>query len=378
MKTDNQVAPIGVYVHVPFCDGKCPYCDFYSMRATEEKLESYTQALCRWAAQWAPRWSGKKANTVYFGGGTPVLLGADRLARVLEAIRSNIEVTPDAEITIEANPAAAQEALFRNLYRAGFNRLSMGLQSANENELRFLGRRHTVQQASDAVKAAQAAGFSNISLDLMLGLREQTTESVKRSVCFCVQQDVPHVSAYLLKVEPGTPFARYHVEDTLPDEDAQVELYHTACRALEQAGFAQYEISNFAKPGCESRHNLHYWRDEEYAAVGASAHGFLDGKRFYYPRNLEAFLRGDPTIEDGDGGSPEEYVLLALRLTEGLTRQRFSRRFRTELPDALFRKAAMLQKAGLTITDGERIALTREGFLVSNAVIAELLDAADF
>lgn len=376
MKTDLR--PIGVYVHVPFCDGKCPYCDFYSMRGDEARLEAYTEALCRAAAHWAPRWQGKTADTVYFGGGTPVLLGAARLRRVLDAIRAHIPVTDDAEITVEANPAAAQDELFCGLREAGFNRLSMGLQSADPGELRFLGRRHTVQQAADAVKAAKAAGFENISLDLMLGLQGQTPDILKRSVDFCAAQETPHVSAYLLKVEPGTPFHRRGIADTLPDEDCQAELYHLACETLEGHGFRQYEISNFAKPGFESRHNLHYWRDEEYAALGASAHGFLDGERFYYPRDLAHFLNGGAPEPDGPGGDPEEYVLLALRLTEGLQNEPFRRRFGFPLPAAMFRKAQPLARAGLVRCTSDAISLTREGFLVSNAVIGTLLDAANF
>ncbi|MBQ9083371.1 MAG: radical SAM family heme chaperone HemW [Clostridia bacterium] len=375
MKTNRPL--IGVYVHIPFCDGKCPYCDFYSMRADEARLEAYTNALCRTAQAWAPQWHGKTADTVYFGGGTPVLLGADRLRRVLESIRANIALTADAEITVEANPAAAQEPLFRALHKAGFNRLSMGLQSADPDELRFLGRRHTVQQASEAVQTARDAGFTNISLDLMLGLQGQTPERLKRSVAFCAQQEVPHVSAYLLKVEPGTPFDRRGVEAQLPDEDAQAELYHTVCTELAQYGYHQYEISNFAKAGFESRHNLHYWRDEEYAALGASAHGFLDGKRFYYPRDIEAFLQGQPPVADGTGGDPEEYILLALRLTEGVRRSVYRQRFGQPLPKALERKAALLARGGLLTDDGECIALTRDGFLVSNAVIGTLLDCMD-
>ncbi len=375
MKTDRPF--IGVYVHVPFCDGKCPYCDFYSMRGDKARLDAYTAALCRTAQAWAPQWRGKTADTVYFGGGTPVLLGADRLRRVLDAIRANITLTDDAEITVEANPAAAQEPLFRALREAGFNRLSMGLQSADPEELRFLGRRHTVQQASEAVQAARNAGFANISLDLMLGLQGQTPDRLKRSVAFCAQQGVPHVSAYLLKVEPGTPFDQRGVESHLPDEDAQAELYHTVCTELAQHGYHQYEISNFAKPGFESRHNLHYWRDEEYAALGASAHGFLDGRRFYYPRDIDAFLQGQLPVEDGTGGDPEEYILLALRLTEGVRRSAYLHRFGQPLPKALERKAALLARGGLLTDDGERIALTRDGFLVSNAVIGALLDCMD-
>lgn len=348
------------------------------MKADEAAFEAYTEALCRCAAEWSEKIGKRTVDTVYFGGGTPGLLGADRLNRVLTAIRRAFSVSDDAEITVEVNPMAAQQSLFADIRAGGFNRLSMGLQSADEAELRFLGRRHTVVQVAQAVEDARRAGFENISLDLMLGLRGQTEATLRRSVAFCAQLQVKHVSAYLLKIEPGTPFALQNVGEDLPDDDAQADLYQIACDALRSHGYAQYEISNFSRPGYESRHNLHYWRDEEYVALGASAHGFLNGKRFYYPRDLDAFLRGEAPCPDGPGGNEEEYVLLALRLTEGLQEKAYRARFGHGIPEPLRKKATSLEKTSLLTVAPTYIALTESGFLVSNAVISTLIDALNF
>lgn len=368
--------PIGIYVHVPFCDGKCPYCDFYSVSPNEQLLDDYTAALCRSVRLWGERAHARTADTVYFGGGTPVLLGAKRLNAVLHEIRSSFLVSDDAEITVEANPTGAREALFKALRAGGFNRLSMGLQSANDHELRFLGRKHTAYQAAEAFHAARRAGFSNISLDLILGLKDQTAQQIHRSVEFCAQLGAEHVSAYLLKIENGTPFAKRDISAELPNDDTQAELYLTACEALQAHGYIQYEISNFARKGFEGRHNLHYWHDEEYAAIGASAHGFLNGRRFYYPRNIQAFLHADTPTEDGSGGDRAEYLMLVLRLTEGICFEAYKAKFCESLPDRFFKKADQLSKGGLLVLDDTHVALTPKGFLVSNAVIAALLEAA--
>ena len=219
--------PIGLYLHIPFCDGKCPYCDFYSMRAGEDAKEAYTQALCRSVKMWGERTNRRPVDTVYFGGGTPVLLGASRLNRVLSAAGDAFRLLPDSEITLEANPAAALQTELEMLAEAGFNRISFGMQSAHEEELRFLGRRHTAGDAQKAVQAAKQAGFRNISLDLMLGLQGQTVQKAEESVDYCAALGVQHVSAYLLKVEEGTPFAKRSL--TLPEEEAQREIYLAVC-----------------------------------------------------------------------------------------------------------------------------------------------------
>ncbi len=365
--------PIGVYIHVPFCGKKCPYCDFYSAPPTKSALAQYASAMAGQLLSYKRK--GVTADTLYFGGGTPNLLGGEAIARLIEAAREGFGLLAGSEITVEANPFSATAAFFQQIHAGGANRLSLGLQSANPQELRCLGRRHTPEQAAAAIRNAKEAGFANISLDLMLGVPGQTKESLLRSIGFCAQMDVQHISAYLLKIEPGTAFYAQKEQLPLPDEEAVRALYLTAVAELERLGFAQYEISNFAKSGFAGQHNLKYWHCQEYLGFGPSAHSFWNGKRFYYPRSTEDFLRGRPPLPDGDGGSRTEVAMLQLRLTEGLSNGLWQARFGEPLPAALLRAARRYEKAGLVAFDGpDRFHLTPEGFLVSNPLIGELLD----
>lgn len=360
---------IGLYIHVPFCAGKCPYCDFYSLRGNEELFDAYTAAVVR-TLNGLERTG---ADTVYFGGGTPSVLGGERLAAILDAAGKAVGISADAEITAEINPGDAEESLMRTLKGAGFNRISMGVQSGVDSELKALGRRHDSAQAARAVERARGAGFDNISLDLMLAIPRQTLASLAQSVGFICGLAPEHISAYILKIEEGTPFAALKEQLRLPDDDGQAEFYLEAVKLLQDNGYRQYEISNFAKPGRESRHNLKYWRCGEYIGVGPSAHSFYNGRRFYYPRDLERFISDPRTADDGEGGSAEEYVMLALRLAEGLTAAGWRERFGTELPETLRRRAAKLESAGFLKCDEKGIRLTPEGFLLSNGIIAELI-----
>lgn len=394
----------GLYIHVPFCDGKCPYCDFYSLPADSAAMDAYTERAAQVMAGWAgaPCISAKNAGnisccisppvgrgnttlfpanacggniqTVYFGGGTPNLLGAERLARLLGSARENFPIAPDAEVTVEANPTHVDRAFFADLRAAGFNRLSMGLQSANEEELALLGRQHTPADAARAVKDAQSAGFRNISLDLMLALPGGSQQKLKRSIDFAAGLGVQHISSYILKVEEGTAFARRGVAP--PEDDEAASQYLFCVEELARQGFAQYEISNFARPGLESRHNLTYWRGEEYLGVGPGAHSFWEGRRFYFPRDLRAFLAGCGTVPDGEGGSFEEFAMLNLRLARGLVRADCAARFGPE-GEAAFARMAGRAKAcppRLVEWDSQSLRFTPEGFLVSNALLLRLLD----
>ena len=235
--------PIGLYLHIPFCRGKCPYCDFYSMRADAACMDTYTQALQKSLEQWANR-TGRAADTLYLGGGTPSLLGGARIAALVQTARGCYGLR-GAEITVECNPSDADGNLFEVLAKAGVNRISLGLQSAVEEERKALGRRAGVKEAAESIRLARAAGISNLSLDLMLGIPGQTAESLRRSIDFCTQAGVCHISAYLLKIEEGTPFAQRRASLVLPNEDTVCDLYEQACEELEAAGFQQYEISNF-------------------------------------------------------------------------------------------------------------------------------------
>lgn len=365
---------IGLYVHIPFCGQKCPYCDFYSAVPAKHTLDIYTDVLERQLYAF----SGKNisADTLYFGGGTPNLLGGERLSRLIDAAKAGFSLPEDSEITVEANPSTTTGAFLDTIRKSGANRLSLGLQSAEERELRFLGRRHTPEQCAKVIRDARSAGFSHISLDLMLAVPGQTKDSLHRSIAFCLSQDIEHLSAYLLKIEPGTPF--YRQKDTLflPDEDETADLYSQLVTELAEAGYRQYEISNFAKAGFQGRHNLKYWHGEEYLGFGPSAHSFHGGKRFYYPRSLDDYLLGKPPIDDGDGGSREEVAMLQLRLTEGLSDAMWRSRFGEPLPGALLQRAKQYEKAGLIQFDSPTsFHLTPDGFLVSNLLIGELLEA---
>lgn len=358
-----------LYLHTPFCARKCPYCDFYSLHDSAPTMDAYVHRLT--AAM--DGWGSAPMQTIYFGGGTPNLLGPERLTVLLQSARSAFIVGPDAEITLEANPTQVGRPFFTALRRAGFNRLSMGLQSANEDELRLLGRAHSPEDAARAVRDAQASGFTNISLDLMLGLPGGSREKLRRSMEFAAGLDVQHISAYILKIEPGTPFATQNL--ALPDEDESADQYLYTVEHLGRLGYGQYEISNFARPGFESRHNLTYWQGGEYLGLGPAAHSFWGSRRFYYPRDLQAFLDRCGPIDDGPGGSIEEFAMLNLRLTRGLLRADLKGKFGLAGEQA-FTRAQQNARAcppHLLRADAGRLAFTPEGFLVSNALLVRLL-----
>lgn len=363
---------IGLYIHVPFCDGKCPYCDFYSMRGTSELMDKYTNSTIRYLKYWSYELNRRPAGTLYFGGGTPNLIGAERLIKILTAAQKFFSLE-NAEITVEVNPGKNLSPFFREIRAAGVNRLSVGLQSANDAELSLLGRRHTATQAFKAVSDAQKAGFDNISVDLMLAVQGQTIKSLKRSVKACGELGVQHVSAYLLQVEPNTVYGRDRAELRLPDEDTAAALYICACDGLEDLGFKQYEISNFAQSGFESRHNLKYWRCEEYLGLGPAAHSFISGRRFHYPRALNKFISCEDPVQDGAGGDFDEFAMLALRLSEGLTDRKCVSRFGKGIPPSIKRSAKFYEKAGLTICSPAGFSFTPRGFLVSNILTPEIL-----
>lgn len=368
MKSQNA----GLYIHIPFCRSRCPYCDFYSLRLDETAADAYTDALIRRIPALISRYS-ITADTVYIGGGTPSALGAERLGRIIGAVKKFS--SPGCETTVECNPFdAAKKGLdFALLKESGVNRISMGMQSANDGERRTLGRLSGRDDVSSAVKRAQDAGIDNISLDLMLAVPGQTADSLRDSIAFCADAGVRHVSAYILKIEEGTRFYEKRGELALPDEDGTCEMYLTACEELEKRGFAQYEISNFAEPGYESRHNLKYWDCGEYLGIGPAAHSFTGGRRFFFPRDTESFIAGCEPTDDGEGGSFEEYLMLRLRLNEGLVFSKVKERFGHGVPEDIIRKCAELSRAGLTVCDSGHIALTRRGFLVSNAILSELI-----
>ena len=360
-----------LYIHIPFCKSKCAYCDFFSGKADEKAYDEYVTQLKDKIEYWSNR-TNKALSSVYFGGGTPSVLGDKRLCEVLEFIKQKFSVDNNAEITAEVNPESGKSLDFNMMYKSGFNRISVGMQSSDEKELKLLGRIHSTDDVTRTITNAKNAGISNISLDLMLGIPCQTEQSLKSSIDFCTELGVTHISSYILKIEEGTPFYINRNKYDFADDDKQAELYLYAVDYLNRLGYKQYEISNFAKIGFESKHNTGYWQLDEYIGIGPSAHSFFEGKRFYYERDMQSFTDNKITA-DGSGGDEEEFIMLSLRLAKGLDFDEYKRLFGIEIPDSLIKTADKYIKAGLMKRNGNRISFTPNGFLVSNAIISELI-----
>lgn len=361
----------GLYIHIPFCLSKCKYCSFYSFFADERTKDEYLLSLLSHIKAWSEK-EKLCFDSVYFGGGTPSVFGGERLFKVLSEVRKSFTLSPDCEITVEINPSSASEELFSFLKKGGVNRISMGVQSAVTKERRAVGRNSDCGQVRYALELCKSYGIENVSLDLMLGLPFQTEKSLEESLDFIVSSGCSHVSAYMLKIEDGTPL--YAEKDflPLPDEDTVCDMYLRVCEYLCKNGFEHYEISNFARPGFQSRHNNKYWLCGEYLGLGPSAHSFLDGKRLYYKSELSCFLKNEPPVFDCDGGTKEEYIMLALRLSRGLVFEEYESRFGEKFPKEKLELAKELQKHGFLEADEKRISLTEKGFLLSNSIIARL------
>ncbi len=368
---------LGLYLHIPFCRSKCRYCDFCSFPQTEgETRARYADELCRRLIEASPSVADRRVNTVYFGGGTPTLLPIEAFRQIMETIATYYALTSDCEITAECNPATADFAYLSALRALGVNRLSIGLQSVHENELRALGRAHSFSDFEAVFADARRAGFENISVDLMYGIPHQTEESFRTSIRTLCALAPEHISAYGLKIEEGTPFWRVKDSLPLPDEDVEYRMYCLLSHELKKYAYHKYEISNFAKDGRHSRHNLRYWHGEEYLGFGVAAHSYFDGVRFGNSRDLRAFLAGEDIVEERVTLTPhereEESVMLALRLAEGIDTTDFARRTGEEFIARYPTVPRMLAEGFMKEKNG-RIAFTDRGFFVSNAILAEML-----
>ena len=378
------LAPRAAYLHVPFCRTKCLYCDFNTYAGKERLIGEYVAALAEEVAQRASDTGGQALETVFFGGGTPSLLSVAQVRRLLAAVRHGAGIAPEAEITLEANPGTFGRAYLEALRVLGVNRLSLGVQSLDDETLRRLARTHSATQALAAVRLAREAGMASVNLDLIYGLPWQSVASWREHLARALDAAPDHVSLYALTIEEGTPLAtlvaRGHWQ--VPDADAVADMYEAALPLLERAGFAHYEVSNWARPGHESRHNLVYWRNEAYLGCGAGAHSYVQGRRSWNVRPIEAYIRrvvtGQAPIEGEERLEPEaqpgETAILALRLRrEGIAFDRFRRRFG---PDVLARWATVfgeLAEAGVLEVDASGARLTDAGLLVSNEIGARFL-----
>ena len=318
---------LGLYIHIPFCGSKCDYCDFYSLSGRTERMDDYQKALLTHIKETAPQARGYVVDTIYFGGGTPSCYGEKRVRELLSAIRRRFEVAGNAEITMEANPESVDQKSMARLRRAGVNRISLGMQSAHDDELAALHRPHTFEQVKEAVAAIRGAKIKNLTLDLMYGLPGQDMARWRDSVEQAIALQPQHISGYGLKVEEGTPlWARVARGETLPDDDAQADMYLWMVARLEAAGYRQYEISNFAQSGFQSRHNLKYWLTRPYLGFGPGAHSDFGGRRFSFLRDLDGYIDGvlgGKPILDSDDLIPKrersgEYLMLRLRTTRGI------------------------------------------------------------
>lgn len=361
---------IGLYIHIPFCKSKCPYCDFFSIKMNDEEMNRYVDKVIERFDKYCN--DNIVLDTVYFGGGTPSTLGTERIAKILNVINDKFTVDENAEITMEMNPTSKELINFTVLKECGLNRLSIGMQSAVESEMKLLGRTHSQEDVINTVNQAKKSGIDNISLDLIIGVPTQTKESLKYSMDFCKSLGVKHISAYILKIEEGTKF--YTIKDSLnmPSDDEQAEMYMYVSEYLGSIGYNQYEISNYSLEGFESKHNTKYWRCEEYIGIGPSAHSFYNGERFYYNRSFEEFYN-DKTNFDCIGGTEEEFIMLNLRLKRGLIFKAYEEKYNKKFPEEIIKKAKILEKAGLLTVDKEKVSLNRKGYLVSNAIICELI-----
>ena len=382
MKPEKK--PLGIYVHVPFCKSKCVYCDFYSLPHAEERMDAYVKAVTAHLLETAPRAERHWVDTIYFGGGTPSYLGAKRLREILSVILKKYDVDKHAEITLEANPDSAQDwRELRTLRKAGFNRVSLGMQSADDGELAEIGRIHTAVQVRSAVDAVRKAKIDNLSLDLIYGLPHQTMERWQANLEAAVALAPQHLSCYGLKVEEGTPLHARRDSAGLPGDDAQADMYLSTVETLRHYGFFQYEISNFARPGFESRHNLKYWTLQEYAGFGPGAHSDFGGVRYAYERDLDTYIRGvlegTPMLSENERIPPldrdTEYLMLGLRTVRGIAPKTFENRYRRRF-DCLLPFLEECRKAGYAVREEDGSwHLTPGGFLVSNQIIGGVLDA---
>ncbi|MBE5972751.1 MAG: oxygen-independent coproporphyrinogen III oxidase [Lachnoclostridium sp.] len=382
----NQgVKQMELYIHIPFCVRKCAYCDFLSFPQTKETMQRYVEKLTeeiRWAGK---QYQGRGVSSVFIGGGTPSILEAEQMLRIMQAIHESFYIEETAEISIEANPGTVAEEKLRAYRQAGINRISFGLQSADDAELKLLGRIHTYEEFLENFRLARTCGFDNINVDLMSALPGQTVNSWEETLIRVAELEPEHISAYSLIIEEGTPFYEKYGEGRgeglLPDEDSEREMYHRTKAILKDMGYDRYEISNYAKSGKECRHNVGYWTGVPYLGLGLGASSYLDGSRFCNDSDLDSYLNGahgrrfdEQILTERD--MQEEYFFVGLRLVEGVSVKGFEERFgvtvETVYPGLMER---LVREGGAEFAgkDKDRFCLTEFGMDVSNYIMAQFL-----
>ncbi len=377
MTTDR----LGIYIHIPFCASRCYYCDFCSTSAAKrDKIDAYVGALINEIRGFASGHESKfEVDTLYFGGGTPTLLSLQNFSDILSCVKENFELLPGAEITAEANPKTSDFEKLCSMRQLGVNRLSIGMQSVHDGELKALGRIHKFKDFESFYSDARRAGFDNISVDLMYGIPEQTMESFEESVTRLAALSPEHISSYCLKIEEGTRFYRTRESLALPDEDIVCDMYESMTNILQSAGYNKYEISNFSKTGRESRHNLKYWQYDDYIGFGSGAHSFFEGKRFANSRDIDGYIatRGLGTKEGEeiilDSEAENEYVMLGMRLSRGIDISEYESRFRKKFNEEFGKKLKKFSPEFVVLSENN-CRFTEKGMFVSNYILSEILD----
>ncbi|MBQ6789816.1 MAG: radical SAM family heme chaperone HemW [Clostridia bacterium] len=383
---------LGLYVHIPFCLSKCAYCDFNSaVPENDEFMGRYVSAVITHMNNYRDAAKEYEVDTVFIGGGTPTALPKAELIRLIKAIKKTFNLTRYAEFTVEANPATVTLPLLKQLRRIGVNRLSFGMQSANNRELKALSRRHTRQEFIESYRLARRAGFDNINVDVMFGIPYQTFDSLMKTLDFVTRLSPEHISMYNLKIEPGTPFYKNlkAVREVCADEDTEYAMYTEAIEFLERRGYPQYEISNFARHGFPCIHNLKYWNCEEYLGFGVSAHSYFNGNRFSFISDVKKYMEALEDIETDIPLTDEfdpvesrermgEYIMLRMRLVDGLDPRAFAAKFGVSFEETYGAKLKKYLQGGFMVRyNNGCYALTPGGMFVSNYILSDILEFDD-
>lgn len=377
---------LGLYLHMPFCKSKCAYCDFYSVTDCHD-YRRYANAIALQMGDYSDSANKYMVDTIFMGGGTPSLMPRKHLFSIFDGIYDSFNVDEDCEFTMEVNPATIDGGMLKTIRREGVNRLSIGMQSANDAELKALSRIHDYEDFELCYKAARKAKFDNINIDVMYGIPEQTLASFHETLDKVGELHPEHISLYGLKVEPNTPFGERAAAGqlVLPDEDTEFEMYSTAIDILSGYGYKQYEISNFALPGHECRHNLKYWDCKEYLGFGPAAHSYFGGRRFSYKRDVELYMN---TLEGTDGSDDiidedyvidaneqmNEYIMLRLRLKDGIDSAEFNSRYGLSFENIFGDYLNLYCDNGFMEKRGTRYSFTTKGMFVSNYILSTMLD----
>ena len=387
MQETSTMSPRAVYIHIPFCTNKCHYCDFNSVVLQGQPVMDYLQALEREMAYTVERLPPQTIDTIYVGGGTPTVLTPEQMAYFLRSVRAWFpDQAMNVEFSMEANPGTVDEEKLAAMKEGGVNRISFGVQSFDNRLLHDIGRIHDTSDVYRSLEAARKAGFTNLSIDLMFGLPNQTLEQLDHTLSAALALDLPHYSIYSLKVEENTLFYKLYQRDELPlpDEDTELEMYRLIMDRLQAAGYEQYEISNFARPGFESLHNMTYWRNEPYYGIGAGAHGYAARLRHMNIRGVQPYIRacrtGLPRAEEhpvSEQEAMEDFMMVGLRMLRGVSNEDFRRQFAVSMEEAFGQTLSRLLTQGLLERTEDGYRLSRQGLIYGNEVFGAFLGAVE-